>query len=53
MTIKIEIREQDALKIADALNHVWREVFDKGREHDALILAARQIAEKAKLNRRY
>jgi hypothetical protein len=46
-TITLTIEAKDAAKIAEALNHVYREIFDKSREGEPLRDLARQITEKA------
>jgi hypothetical protein len=53
MQINLTIDAKDARKVADALNHVFREIFDKSRDGEPLRELARQIAEKAKLDVRY
>jgi hypothetical protein len=51
--ITVEIDAKDAGKIAQALSHVYREIYDRERDGEPLILLAQQIATKAKLDTRY
>ena len=52
-TINLTIEKADAEKIAEALNHVYREIFDKERAGEPLRALAQQISDKAQLGRRF
>jgi hypothetical protein len=52
-TLTLTIDARDASKIAEALNHVYRELFDKSPEAEPLRALAQQIATKAGLDRRF
>jgi hypothetical protein len=51
--ITLTIEKADAEKIAEALNHVYREIFDKERAGEPLRALAQQISDKAQLGRRF
>lgn len=50
--VKIVLTTDEAYKVVEALNHVYREIFDRSSRGSILIEVAQQIADQAKTGQR-